>query len=59
MVDNTKLLELVDKVLSGDKDSFGSIYDILLQPIYSFVYYKVSHKELAEDLTEEIFVKVW
>ncbi len=59
MINKKKLNELVAKVQSGDKNSFWDIYDILLDPIYNFVFFKVSHKELAEDLTEETFIKVW
>lgn len=59
MIDNKKLFELVNKVQNGDRDSFWDIYDILLPNIYNSIYYKVNQKELAEDLTEEVFIKVW
>lgn len=59
MINKNKLHELVTRVQSGDKNSFWDIYDILLDPIYNFIFFKVSHKELAEDLTEETFIKVW
>lgn len=59
MIDNDKLFELVQEVQNGNKNSFWNIYDILLPNIYNFVYYKVQQKELAEDLTEEVFIKVW
>ena len=59
MINKQKLHELVVKVQNGDKDSFWDIYDMLLEPIYNFIFFKISHKEVAEDLTEETFVKVW
>ncbi len=33
------------------------LYDQYARRIYSFVYYKVMHKETAEDLTSQIFLK--
>lgn len=50
---------LVKKVQEGDKDAFGKIYDLLLERVYRFVYFRVGSKEDAEDLTEIIFVKIW
>lgn len=50
---------LVLKAQSGDVDAFGAIYDIFLTDIYRFLFYKVTHKELAEDLTEDTFLKIW
>lgn len=57
--DNTTALKLVDKAAGGDCKAFGKIYDIYLERIYRYVYYKVNDKMIAEDLTEEIFVKAW
>lgn len=57
--DLEKIHGLVSEVQSWDTDAFWELYDILLDSIYSFVYYKVSHKETAEDLTEEVFIRVW
>jgi len=36
---------------------FIEIYDQYLDKIYNFVYYKTFHKETAEDLTSDIFLK--
>jgi len=33
------------------------IYDLYFQKIYKFVYYRVGHKEIAEDLAEDVFIK--
>ena len=57
--DLDKIHGLVLEIQSWDVDSFWELYDILLNSIYTFIYYKVSHKETAEDLTEEVFIKVW
>lgn len=49
---------LVINSQNGDADAFGKLYDIFLQPIYRYVYYRAG-KEEAEDLTELIFLKTW
>ncbi|MFA6427554.1 MAG: RNA polymerase sigma factor [Candidatus Magasanikbacteria bacterium] len=42
-----------------DKDAFAELYDLYIEKIYRFIYVKVSHKEQAEDLTSEVFLKTW
>jgi len=38
---------------------FVRIYDRYIEKIYRFVYIKVSSQEIAEDITSEVFLKVW
>jgi len=46
--------------MKSDKDKdFGKIYDRYVEKIYRFVYLKVSSKELAEDITSEVFLKTF
>lgn len=47
------------KLKSGDSDAFAFFYDKYVSRIYRFVLIKVSNKQIAEDLTQEIFLKVW
>lgn len=42
-----------------DSDAFGEVYDLYVQSIYRFIYFKVSNAEQAEDLTSETFLKAW
>lgn len=49
--------ELVKKVQAGDMVAFGPLYDAHIERVYRFVWYKVQHKELAEDLTSQAFTK--
>jgi len=51
------LANLAAKAKLGNKTAFAEIYDLLFQRIYRFIYYRVSHKEIAEDLAEEVFIK--
>lgn len=50
---------LVDRSVDGDFEAFGEIYSIYLDRIYRYVVYQVDDKMIAEDLTEETFIKAW
>ncbi len=47
------------KLKSGDSEAFVFFYDRYVTNIYRFVLIKVSDKQLAEDLTQDIFLKTW
>lgn len=38
---------------------FSKIYDSYVEKIYRFIFFKVSSKEIAEDLTSETFLRGW
>lgn len=42
-----------------DEQSFAKIYDAYVESIYRFVYVKLSSKEQAEDVTTEVFLRLW
>ncbi len=42
-----------------DADAFAELYDAFVDRIYRFVALKVAHKEEAEDVTSEVFMKAW
>ena len=50
---------LVCQYLSGDKASLEVLIRQYLKPIYNFVYKYVGNSQEAEDITQEVFVKVW
>lgn len=56
MKDNILLYRIRAK---GDTDAFAELYDLYVTPIYRFVYLKVSHKQDAEDITSDVFLKTW
>ena len=51
--------KLIAAYLSGDEKSLEVLINGYLKPVYSFVYRRVSNAAEAEDITQEIFVKVW
>jgi len=42
-----------------DPEAFTELYDLYVKRIYRFVFFKVSGHEEAEDLTSEVFLRVW
>lgn len=50
---------LVKEAAEGDTESFGKLYDAYLEPIYRYVYHQVGDNKMAEDITQEVFIKAW
>ena len=40
-------------------EQFKSIFDEYYHPLKNFLYYKLGDIDLAEDITQEVFIKVW
>lgn len=51
--------KLVAKYLKGDEKSLEILIKRYLKPVYSFVYKRVNNFQEAEDITQEVFVKMW
>lgn len=51
--------DLLLRASQGDAEAFGDLYEKYLNSIYRYVHYRLSSVEEAEDLTEQIFLKVW
>ena len=58
-MDPEKAAALAREFEGGSKEAFGQLYDAYLKPIYNFIYYKTHHKETAEDLTAQVFLKAY
>ncbi|MBT5016701.1 sigma-70 family RNA polymerase sigma factor [Candidatus Peregrinibacteria bacterium] len=56
--DEVEVQRLVAACQNGDAEAFGGIYDLYIDSVYRYVYYRVSQEEV-EDITENIFVRVW
>jgi len=57
--DQPEIPELVRRATGGDVDAFGDLYGIYLDPIYRYVFYHMRDQMIAEDITQEVFVKAW
>ncbi len=47
------------KLNPADTEAYARLYDLYVDKIYRFILFKVNHKEIAQDLTADVFLKVW
>ncbi len=50
---------LIEKAQEGDQDAFGDIFEHYVTTIYRYAYFCIGDFQLAEKVTEEIFLKIW
>lgn len=50
-------LELVERCRKGEADAYGTLYDRYLPKIYAYLYHRTHHRETAEDLTSDVFLR--
>lgn len=53
-----ELSSLFERLPEGDEEAFAVIYHNLKQTVYAVAYRIVSSKEEAEDITQDVFVKL-
>jgi RNA polymerase sigma-70 factor, ECF subfamily len=51
--------DLILRATQGEKSAFGELYELYLDPIYRFIYFRVSNEQEAEDMAEEVFIRAW
>lgn len=51
--------QLVDQIRQGDDDAYRLLIERHKNYIYTLVYRMVEHRETAEDLTQDIFIKLY
>ncbi|MFY9610680.1 MAG: RNA polymerase sigma factor [Blastocatellia bacterium] len=51
-------ITLVDRALSGDERAFTDLVEPLRRPLFAYVYRMVTHRADAEDLMQEVLVRV-
>lgn len=51
--------ELIQLTQNGDAEAFGELYQRYAHIIFRFIYTHLSERFEAEDLTEEVFLRVW
>jgi RNA polymerase sigma-70 factor (ECF subfamily) len=52
-------IALLRKAQGGDAEAFGDIYELYAPAIFRFLYSHLNNRLDAEDLTEEVFLRVW
>ena len=58
-MNEVRLKEYFLLVRQGDKEAFAHIYNELKQPVFTIVCRIVQSKEIAEDITQDLFVKLF
>lgn len=51
--------ELLEQLIAGDESGFVGLYELYNAVIFKFILKYVSSMPLAEDLTQEVFIKIW
>lgn len=54
-----RITGLVERAAGGDFEAFGELYGTYLNRIYRYVLCQVRDKMIAEDISEDVFVKAW
>lgn len=49
---------LVTSYMEGDSDAFTELYERYVKRIYDFVYFKTHHKQTAEDIVSQTFLRM-
>ena len=58
-MNDQELNNAFEKAQNLDREAFGQIYDHFSLRLYKFIFLRVGHKELAEDILADTFVKAW
>ena len=59
MTDAMDPKDLMERARAGDKGAFSLLYLQYLTPIFRYVYFRIFHKEDAEDLLQVVFLKAY
>jgi RNA polymerase sigma-70 factor (ECF subfamily) len=54
-----ELIIILEACQNGDKTAFGKIYDGFSSRLFKFIYFRVGHKQTAEDILSDSFVKAF
>src|SRR5688572_10511390 len=57
MLEKEPTLQIVQRAVRGDGDAFASIFDRYFDAIYNYLYSLCNDGYLAEDLTQETFIR--
>jgi RNA polymerase sigma-70 factor, ECF subfamily len=54
-----EVIGLVDRAKSGDAGAFADLYDRYVDQVFAYVYRRVGHRQLAEDLVGDVFLRAY
>ena len=44
---------------TGDEKAFQDLYDQFAEPVYRYIFSRIRHKSISEEIVQEIFVSLW
>ena len=50
---------LIEKSISGDKNAFANLISIYRRQLFSYILRRCGNRELAEDIFQDVLIKVW
>lgn len=53
-----KELLLISRAVQGDRNALEQLVRLYYEKIYNYIFFRVSDRTLAEDLTQDVFVKL-
>lgn len=57
--ENSGFSAVLARAKAGDQEALAEIYELYFKKIYRFIFFRVGHKEQAEDLAEDVFLKAF
>lgn len=56
-VGDPAIVEQVHKAREGSPAAFAELYDIYVDRVYAYVYHRTGHRQTAEDLVSDVFLR--
>lgn len=54
-----EVVALVERAKTGDTQAFAALYDRYVDQVFGYVYRRVGHRQLAEDLVGDVFLRAF
>ena len=54
-----EVVDLVDRAQAGDAAAFADLYDRYVDQVFAYIYRRVGHRQLAEDLVGDVFLRAY
>ena len=50
---------LLDRSRAGDSSAFAVLFHRYVSKVYRFIFFRIKEKDLVDDLTNEVFLRIW
>lgn len=50
---------LLDRLMNADEEAFRQIFELYVKKVYHFIFGYIQEKTEAEDITQNVFIKIW